>query len=551
MTPSRTSATLLALTTLAAGLLVPPSLAPAPATAEEPGVLTVVGPPDLLDSGLWQDVLVDLYPDYPPSPRVTLRYVALDAEDAVDYAESGRASVLLLADPEAESRFVADGFSDDPAGRLIFWSDDVLVGPDADPAGVRAAEPRDLVTALERVADAGAAGRADFLSLGGTSDRTIDEHALWARTDGVATCTLAEGDGGGAVPSTVGGPCPATIPYPSWYHPTGDDQPTTVLAAETCDVGTSGACYVLTDRGSFDALDRTRDQFGSPASQVPSLGVLVSGKEAGSGSTPLVHAFHAYVVDPKAVPAGTTVAHDAAQSFVWSVVDAYGPSTYRLDGRSPAYRPAATPVLSLVASTPVIRVGEVDERGGVLRSRVPGAPPLRDVELTLNDAVCNRDECDYVDYYPVATTRTDADGAFRFRTRPSGRRTWVITYDDVRRTVDPATALEEEIRSQDTSAGSVSVLSWWEAPTVRTGSQGRFRVGARLRPAGVEDSKVRLYVARPGRPLAYRTVVRVPEGSQYLSRVFRLPRGTWRIELRYVHSRGLDTGTYARTVVLR
>ena len=38
--------------------------------------------------------------------------------------------------PTLESTFVANGFSDEPFGRAIFYSDYVILGPKNDPAGV-------------------------------------------------------------------------------------------------------------------------------------------------------------------------------------------------------------------------------------------------------------------------------------------------------------------------------------------------------------------------------------------------------------------------------
>lgn len=537
----------LVLATAGVGLLVPTALGPSPARAEEPEVLVVAGPPELRDSGFVDQVLAPVWARSYPRPTAAIDYVALDADEAVAEAAAGRVDVLLLSDPAAESRFVAGGRSALGPGRPMFWTDDVLLGPAADPAGTRAGARRDVVHALELIAASGDAGRSGFVSVGGTSDRAAAEHALWARTDRVPTCTLDAARGGGEVPSTVAGPCPDVVPHPAWYRETGAEQPATVRAAGAC-----ADCYTLAGRGTFDRLRTTSGDLGS-------LSLLVAGNDTAAGAGLLVDSFHAYAV-------GSGARTDTAKRFVWALTSAFSPEgAYVVEQPMAAFRPSATLRFTLAPAPSEVRWGDVVERSGSVTSRVPGDPPLAGYELVLNEVVCGADHCDFPEFYPLARTRTDADGAFRLRARATdsiGLTVSSTDYADVVRVVDDSTepALTESFDRISEQAGGVSVRAWFDAVRIQTGTGGRFRVTARLAPGGRDtESKVQLYAARPGQRLAYRSVVRVPRDSRWLNHVFRLAPGTWKVELRYVRPVESDfiptdvvlPGSHTTRVVLR
>src|SRR5262245_53886981 len=177
-----------------------------PANADDSSTLTVVGTSDVFDSNLVQTVIK---PGFEAAhPGITLNYVSKGTGAAIDFAKAGTASALLVHAASLENQFVGQGYSLEPFGRAIFWGDYVLLGPASDPAGVMTgSSSEDIVQAFQKIAAAGANGDATFVSRGGTPGTTVQEHAIWALTSGVDTCTVDNTNGGGSQPSTATGAC--------------------------------------------------------------------------------------------------------------------------------------------------------------------------------------------------------------------------------------------------------------------------------------------------------------------------------------------------------
>lgn len=226
-----------------------------PATADTPDKLTLVGTSDVFDSNLVQTVLE---PGFEAAfPQYDLQYVSRGTGAAIAYAQSGAASAMIVHAAALENQFVADGYSLEEYGRAIFWGDFVLLGPASDPAGVLQGDSTyDIRHAFEKVAAAGEAGEANFVSRGGTPGTTVQEHAIWAETTGVQTCEVSAANGGGTTPSTATGACANPVPLPDWYHSTGLTQAPNVLNGDVCNYD-GGGCYVFTDRGTFQYLQST------------------------------------------------------------------------------------------------------------------------------------------------------------------------------------------------------------------------------------------------------------------------------------------------------
>src|SRR4026208_1187645 len=83
------------------------------------------------DSGLL-DVLL---PAFTEKTGYNVQLVAVGSGQALKIGAEGNADVILLHSPAAEKQFMADGFGIDR--RLVMHNDFVLVGPSADPAGIR------------------------------------------------------------------------------------------------------------------------------------------------------------------------------------------------------------------------------------------------------------------------------------------------------------------------------------------------------------------------------------------------------------------------------
>ncbi len=88
--------------------------------------VVVQGTTDVRDAGLLDDVIVPGFKQ--PYPQYTLKYIAVGTGQALTNAEAGQGDAVLTHAPTLESQFVADGFSYEPFGRAIFYSDYVIPG---------------------------------------------------------------------------------------------------------------------------------------------------------------------------------------------------------------------------------------------------------------------------------------------------------------------------------------------------------------------------------------------------------------------------------------
>ncbi|MDX6665179.1 MAG: tungstate transport system substrate-binding protein, partial [Solirubrobacteraceae bacterium] len=392
-----------------AALLAVPAAA---AQADDAGTLTVVGTSDVFDSNLVQSVLK---PGFEAAyPQYRLNYVSKGSGAAIAYAEAGTASALVVHAASLENQFVAGGYSAEQYGRAIFWGDYVLLGPAGDPAGVLTGAPHDVVTAFEKIAQAGAQGTANFVSRGGTPGTTVAEHAIWALTGGVTLCTVSDANGGGSSPSTAGGSCPSSIPSPSWYHATGLTQGPNVINGDTCNYN-GGGCYVLTDRATFDYLQST--------GAIHALQVVTRDNDASARGTNtlLVNSFHAYAINARKFAGQPNVQINSAaatafldwvtspegQARVGAYLGTTGDAPFLPDA-SPAITAKALPRRSAAGKPLVVR--------GSVANVVPGTPPLAGVTVTLSAlrtsiAALNP----FARPVAVATMNTTADGSYVFR----------------------------------------------------------------------------------------------------------------------------------------
>lgn len=161
-------------------------------------------------SGLFGHIL----PIFEAASGITVRVVAQGTGQALRTARNGDADVVLVHDPASELAFVADGYGIER--RLVMYNDFVIVGPEADPAGI--AGMADAPAALARIAGSEAA----FASRGDDSGTHKAEQRLW-ETAGVAV-----------------GPEAAR-----WYRETGSGM------GPTLNVAAGMSAYTLTDRGTW------------------------------------------------------------------------------------------------------------------------------------------------------------------------------------------------------------------------------------------------------------------------------------------------------------
>ncbi|WP_137919240.1 substrate-binding domain-containing protein [Hydrogenophaga sp. 2FB] len=117
-------------------------------------------------SGLFKHLL----PEFTKASGIEVRVVAVGTGQALDMARRGDADALFVHDQPAEEKFVAEGFGLER--RPVMYNDFVLIGPKADPAGVRG---NNIASALKRLGETGAA----FISRGDKSGTHSAELRQW------------------------------------------------------------------------------------------------------------------------------------------------------------------------------------------------------------------------------------------------------------------------------------------------------------------------------------------------------------------------------------
>ncbi|MBR0566791.1 extracellular solute-binding protein [Azoarcus sp. L1K30] len=117
-------------------------------------------------SGLFSHLL----PAFTKATGVDVKVVAQGTGQALETGRRGDADVLFVHDAAAEEKFVAEGYG---VKRFpVMYNDFVLIGPEADPAGVRG---KDIVEALKKLA----AANGSFVSRGDKSGTNAAELRYW------------------------------------------------------------------------------------------------------------------------------------------------------------------------------------------------------------------------------------------------------------------------------------------------------------------------------------------------------------------------------------
>jgi tungstate transport system substrate-binding protein len=240
-------------------------------------------------SGLFSHLL----PAFRQASGIDIKVVAVGTGQAIDMAKRGDADVLFVHDTAAEEKFVAEGFA---ARRFpVMYNDFVLIGPKADPAGVKG---QDIVAALKKIA----ATHAPFVSRGDKSGTDAAERRLWAQT--------GTGEAGQPLPNDKKG---------TGYKECGCGM------GPALNIAASSGAYVLADRGTWLSFKNRAD-----------LAVLVEGDKR------LFNQYGVMVVSPVKFP---NLDSAGAQKFVDWVISPAGQSTiaaYKIGGEQ-LFFPNAAP----------------------------------------------------------------------------------------------------------------------------------------------------------------------------------------------------------------
>ena len=255
------------------------------AAAATPRSLILATTTSTQDTGLL-DLLI---PMFQRRTGIPVKTIAVGSGQALAMGARGEADVLLSHSPDAEKAFMADGFGRNR--RLVMHNDFVVLGPPADPAGLR--EAKSAPEAFRKIA----AGGLVFVSRSDNSGTHAQEKKLWK----------------------AAGVDPAGQ---KWYLQTG------LGMGQTLNVAAEKKGVTLSDRGTFLAMQK-----------VLGMAILCQGDPS------LLNIYHVIEVDPARFPLVNAPAATAFADFLLSAevqeairtfgVDKYGAPLFFPDGGKP------------------------------------------------------------------------------------------------------------------------------------------------------------------------------------------------------------------------
>lgn len=160
-----------------AGLLAAAALLAAGCSHGKPTKLVLATTTSTEDSGLLQYLL----PTFDKTFNHNTKTIAVGTGEALKMGERGDADVVLVHALAAEEAFVKSGYGLERV--QVMYNDFIVIGPGSDPAGIKG--DKSAVDAFKRIAAAGAAGKAVFVSRGDASGTNTAELQIWqeARID--------------------------------------------------------------------------------------------------------------------------------------------------------------------------------------------------------------------------------------------------------------------------------------------------------------------------------------------------------------------------------
>jgi len=165
------------------------------------------------DSGLL-DVLL---PIFEKETGYFVKTIAVGSGQAMAMGQKGEADVMLVHSPDAEKKFIEEGYGINR--RLVMHNDFIIVGLGADPAKIRGV--KSSAEALKMIASA----ETLFVSRGDNSGTHAKEKTLWKKAE-------------------------ITPAGQKWYQETG------LGMGQTLNVAAEKKGYTLADRGTYLALKK-------------------------------------------------------------------------------------------------------------------------------------------------------------------------------------------------------------------------------------------------------------------------------------------------------
>jgi ABC-type tungstate transport system permease subunit len=512
-----------------------------PTSGAEPNstTLTIIGTSDVKDSGLFDTILgpdfTKFYEAQHPGANISVGYVSKSSQAAITGAEAGTASALLVHAASLENQFVGSGFSAESFGRAVFDGDFVLLGSKADPADIANKDPHNIVGAFQDIASSGGSSHANFVSRNDNSGTNVQEHIIWNMTN-VTGCTVDPTNGGGKTPSTTTGVCPQ--PAPPWYQVTGDTQAANIEVANACNFTTTNDCYTLTDRGTFDNLEKQ--------GLIPNLKLVTqeNSPSAPGGDVLLINSFHAYAVNPAAVPANSHLNLPLAKAFLNWLTSLAGQSAVNhylkgAPGGAP-FRKDAAPLLKASRLPHSIRAGKRLTIKGSLTNVVTGTPALANQTVTLSALRTSVARANPKALpVKVAAAKTNKKGHYFIHYRPNANAKYTVSTGEITQ-IENAT-LSPKFRDLLSPAskrrGLLRVRPRVSIHKVAA-NDGTVTIAGSLAPAPTKAfAHISLYAAHgAGQPLKFVAQRRLKAGKSRFVLHFHLARGfTWRFRLKYVN----------------
>ncbi len=262
-------------------LCVSAAAAYTPAIAEDRSIV-VASTTSTQDSGLFGYLL----PIFKAKTGIEVKVIAQGTGQALDTARRGDADVVFVHARSQEEKFLAEGFG---VKRFdVMYNDFVLIGPRADPAGVKG---KDIETALKTIQAKG----APFVSRGDRSGTHAAELALWKQ----AGIDITAGKG-------------------PWYREIGQGMGAALNTASAMNG------YVLSDRGTWISFRNRGD-----------LAIVVEGDKR------LFNQYGVMLVSPEKYP---SVKKELGQAFVDWLISPEGQAAiagYKIDGQQLFFPDAA------------------------------------------------------------------------------------------------------------------------------------------------------------------------------------------------------------------
>jgi tungstate transport system substrate-binding protein len=167
-------------------------------------------------------LLAHILPRFTAETGIVVRVLALGTGQALAVTARGDADLLLVHDPEAEARFMAEGHGLER--HMVAWNDFILVGPASDPAKVGGGHDAEAaLIAIQRA-------QAPFVSRGDGSGTDALEKRLWHQA--------------GLDPKTFSA---------SWFRDIGGGMGAALNAAAAM------GAYTISDRGTWLSFGNKRD----------------------------------------------------------------------------------------------------------------------------------------------------------------------------------------------------------------------------------------------------------------------------------------------------